>query len=90
MPQSKHRKKTLAKNLAKNEINRAKRSNMRTAVKKAKEAIATDPAGADGVLVEATQRLDKAAKQRLIHPNKAARVKSRLAKAQNAAKAAAR
>ena len=32
--------------------------------------------------------LDKAAKNRVIHPNKAARLKSRLAKAANKAKAA--
>ena len=41
MPNTRHRKKTLRKSRAANEANRAKRASMRTAVKRAKEAIAT-------------------------------------------------
>lgn len=85
MAHTRHRKKTL-RNAAKKRLdNRSKRSSMRTAVKKAEEAIEADPAGADAALAEASKRIDKAAKLRLIHPNKAARTKSRLARTRNRA-----
>jgi small subunit ribosomal protein S20 len=56
--------------------NRAQRSALRTALKKAKAADAT-PA----IKLEATKLLDRASRKGLIHPNNAARNKSRLAKA---------
>ena len=88
MAHSKHRKKTLRKATEQRLENRGRRSTMRTAVKQAREAIAADPASADAALAAATQKLDKAGRSRLIHPNKASRLKSRLAKARNKALAA--
>ncbi len=90
MAHSKHRKKTLRKAQAQRLVNRAGRSSMRSAVKKARIAVETDPEGADATLAAASKNLDKAGKSRLIHPNKASRLKSRLAKARNRAAAAAK
>ena len=85
MAHTKHRKKTHRKSEQTRLANRATRSDMRTAIKKVKAA---EPAEVDVALSAAAKRLDKAAKGHLIHPNKAARTKSRLAKAANKAKAA--
>lgn len=85
MPNSAHRKKTLRQNKTRNLRNRSARSAMRTAVKNAQDAITEDPQNAEAVLAQAYKKLDKAAKSNLIHPNKAARAKSRLAKAVQAA-----
>ena len=63
--------------------NRDVKTRLKTVFKKAKSA--GDPAGA--VAVES--QLDKAAQKGIIHKNKAARKKSRLAKAVRAAAAAA-
>ena len=87
MAHSKHRKKTLRKSREQRLVNRAARSNMRTAVKRARIAATTDPENADAALSAAAKKLDKAGKARLIHPNKANRMKSRLAKARNRAAA---
>ena len=69
--------------------NRAARTSLRTVVRKARDAAT----GADAqVAVDsfklATKRIDQAASKKTIHKNKAARLKSRLAKALNAAKKA--
>jgi small subunit ribosomal protein S20 len=56
--------------------NRAQRSQLRTAVKKARTA-----AGDQAAMAVAEKTLDRAGRKRLIHPNAAARLKSRLAKA---------
>lgn len=85
MPNSEHRKKTLRQSVKRNEANRAQRASMRTAVKNARSGLESDPAASGDAVRAAVQRLDKAAKANLIHKNKAARLKSRLAKAQNAA-----
>jgi small subunit ribosomal protein S20 len=69
-------KKNMRKSRAATVRNRAQRSALRTALKKAKAADAT-PA----IKLEATKLLDRAARKGLIHPNNAARNKSRLAKA---------
>lgn len=87
MAHSKHRKKTLRKSQAQRLVNRAERSKMRTAVKKARVAVTEDPDNADAALSAATKSLDKAGKRNLIHRNKASRLKSRLAKARNRAAA---
>jgi len=61
--------------------NRAQRSALRTALKKA-----LDPAATDEVRMSAVSLLDRAARKGLIHKNAAARQKSGLAKrAANAA-----
>ena len=86
MPNSEHRKKTHEQSLQRNAANRAKRSALRTAVKSARTAADSGDAGKAGPAIDAAYAsLDKAAKSNLIHPNKAARMKSRLAKARNAA-----
>jgi small subunit ribosomal protein S20 len=56
--------------------NRAFRSKLRTALKRVRSA----PNSGEGAtaLREASSLLDRAARKRIIHPNKAARAKSRL------------
>ncbi len=82
MPNIKSAKKDLRKSRAAALRNRAQRSALRTAVKKAKAATA-----ASDDRLTATSLLDRAARKGLIHKNAAARQKSRIAKAA-AAKAA--
>ena len=61
--------------------NRVAKSTIRTWLKKTRAAIeAGDGAKAREAFRLATQALDKAAKNRTIHPNEAARRKSRIAK----------
>ena len=56
--------------------NRAFRSKLRTALKKVRSA--GTQADGTAALREASSLLDRAARKRIIHPNKAARAKSRL------------
>lgn len=58
--------------------NRAQRSRLKTAIKKV--LAATDPEQAVAAYRETAAMLDRYATRRLIHPNKAARKKSQLAK----------
>jgi small subunit ribosomal protein S20 len=67
--------------------NRHARSRLRTALKKVH--LAETPDAAAAAFREATELLDRAAARRLIHPNKAARHKSRLARQINERSAAA-
>jgi small subunit ribosomal protein S20 len=76
-------KKNMRKSRAAQARNRAQRSALRTALKKAKAEGAS--AEVRGV---ATTLLDRAARKGLIHKNAAARQKSRMAKRVNAAAAA--
>jgi small subunit ribosomal protein S20 len=69
-------KKNMRKSRAATVRNRAQRSALRTALKKAKAPEATAEAKAT-----ATKLLDRAARKGLIHPNNAARNKSRLSNA---------
>ncbi len=66
--------------------NSIKKSELKTTVKKCKEAIAASEGTAADSYKSATKALDKAAAKNLLHKNTAARKKSRLAKALNAAK----
>ncbi|MGQ0814270.1 MAG: 30S ribosomal protein S20 [Gemmatimonadota bacterium] len=61
-----------------NEQNRTQRSRLKTAIKRV--ATETDPARAAESYKETAALLDRMASRRLIHPNKAARKKSQLAK----------
>ncbi|MGE5530435.1 MAG: 30S ribosomal protein S20 [Patescibacteria group bacterium] len=70
------------------QANKAKRSALRTAVKKAASSIAGQSAEASVRLSEASRTLDKAAAAGVIHKNTAARKKSRLARKLNAVKGA--
>ena len=58
-------------------LNRTQRSQLRTAIKKVRSAAG---AAAETAYDEAVQLIDRAGRKRLIHPNAAARQKSRLAK----------
>ena len=61
--------------------NRYVKGNMRAAVKAVRTAIAAgDYETASQWMPRAASQLDKAARKRVIHPNKAARLKSRLMK----------
>ena len=75
MPNIASAKKNMRKSRAATVRNRAQRSALRTAVKKAQAPGATS----DEVL-KAVQLLDRAARKGLIHRNAAARRKSRMAK----------
>jgi small subunit ribosomal protein S20 len=66
--------------------NVAVKSEMKTRIKQAHTAIEK---GEAGVTVTAISSIDRAAKKGVIHPNKAARLKSRLQKRANAAVATA-
>lgn len=67
--------------------NVAVKSEVKTRVKQAKAAIAGNDDNAKAGTVVAISSLDKAARKGIIHPNKAARLKSRLMKRLNAAAA---
>ncbi len=56
--------------------NRTARARVRTAIKKVRQA--EDPDEARSALTEAISLLDRAARTRLVHPNRAARVKRQL------------
>ena len=71
--------------------NRSVRSAVKTFVGKARTAIAAEPLedGTEQTILKAIQELDRAARKGIIHPNNAARRKSRLIKrARTAAEAA--
>lgn len=84
MPNIASAKKNMRKTLAATVRNRAQRSALRTALKKARSADAT---AEDRMRAESL--LDRAARKNLIHRNAASRMKSRLAKHLAAASAAA-
>jgi small subunit ribosomal protein S20 len=69
-------KKNMRKSRAATVRNRAQRSALRTALKKARAPGATAEAK-----LEAVRLLDRAARKGLVHKNNAARTKSRMAKA---------
>lgn len=68
--------------------NKAKRSELKTAIRRYKEALAANSPNKEQLLKLAIKKLDKAAAKNLIHKNKASRKKSQLMKAYNAAQAA--
>jgi len=81
MPNTKSAKKRLKQNKEHRARNRSVRSNMRTHIRKVREAVAAgNIEEAEQVYRLTAKRLDRAGSSRLIHPNKAARLKSRLQK----------
>ena len=81
MPNTNSAKKRLKQNKDHRARNRSVRSNMRTHIRKVREAVAAgNIEEAEQVYRLTAKRLDRAGSSRLIHPNKAARVKSRLQK----------
>lgn len=82
-------KKRIRQNAKRQAANRARRSLLKSTVRKVTEATAgSDRAAADKAFREACMRLDREANRGLIHRNAAARKKSRLAKRLNQMKPA--
>ncbi len=85
MPNIQSAKKRVRSNAKKAEVNTFIVSSMRTAIKKfEKEAKQDNKEAATNLLNVAIQKIDKATSNGLIHKNKAARLKSRLTKTNNA------
>ncbi|NUQ62626.1 MAG: 30S ribosomal protein S20 [Pirellulales bacterium] len=79
MPNIKSAKKRLRQNIARRLHNRSAKSELRTLCRKVREAVeAGNTEEAEAEFRLATKKLDRAGDQRVIHPNAAARVKSRL------------
>lgn len=89
MAHSKSAIKRQRQSLRRKERNRARRSEARGAVRRARELIAAgDSEEAQAAVREATKILDRVAGKGTLHRNNAARRKSRLVRALNAAQAA--
>lgn len=90
MPTTKSAKKRLRQNIVRRTRNRAQKAAVRTQVKKVRAAAAAgDVSKAEAELRLAAAKLDRAGAKRVIHPNKAARLKSRMQAAIKKAKQAA-
>jgi len=90
MANIKSAQKNIRKSATNAKRNRSVKSRLKTIAKSAKAACASgDAAAIASVTPTCASVFDKATKSGVIHPNKAARMKSRLAKAANKAKAAA-
>jgi small subunit ribosomal protein S20 len=83
VPRIKSAKKRMRQAASRHAKNKSQRSGLRTAVRKARHL--TDPAAQVAAIGVAEKLLDRAGRKRLIHPNAAARQKSRLAKLKKAA-----
>jgi small subunit ribosomal protein S20 len=77
VPRIKSAQKRMRQSTARTVVNRAQRSELRTALKKVRTATAE---AAKQAYADAVTLLDRAGRKRIIHPNAAARQKSRLAK----------
>lgn len=85
MANTKSAKKQIRNSYRKWLSNRYVKGNMRSAVQSVREAIeAGNMEEAAALMPDAARQLDKAAKKNVIHPNKAARLKSRLMQQINA------
>lgn len=81
MPNTRNAKKALRQSERRRLRNRGQRSTLRNLIRKYREAVdGGDAAVAENLFRLVTKRIDQAAAKRLIHPNKAARTKSRLSK----------
>jgi len=86
MANIKSSKKDIKRSARRTAANTSVKSALKTYVKKAKVAISTGEAAlVTPSVTTAVKNLDKAAQRGIIHPNQAARRKSRIAKAANAA-----
>ena len=85
MPNIKSAKKRVATSRANEERNKAERSALKTAIKKANVVVEAKAEGADVAVKEAVAKIDKAAGKGLLHKNNAARKKSALVKKLNKA-----
>ena len=87
MPNIKSAKKRVMVSKANYEHNKAYRSALRTAVKKADAAIDAKSADMSAVVTAAVKKIDQAASKGIIHKNNAARKKSALVTRYNKANA---
>jgi small subunit ribosomal protein S20 len=82
MPNSNSSSKRLRQNQARQARNKTISSNLRSQLRKVREAIGAGDAETSAAEFRlATKKLDRAASRSIIHVNKAARTKSRLSKA---------
>ena len=89
MPHTTSAKKALRQSIKRREHNRTQRSALRTILKKFDKSLADSEVSAEereALFRQVTKKLDQSAAKNLIHRNKAARTKSRLAKAAASAK----
>jgi small subunit ribosomal protein S20 len=87
MPTTKSAKKRHRQSLQRRATNRATKSSIKTQIRKVREAVkAGDLTKADAEFRLAATKLDRSAAKRVIHPNAAARTKSRLQHLMKAAK----
>ena len=84
MPNIKAAKKRVKVNKTKAAANKARKSNLKTVIKKAQLAAANNAADKEEVIRFAIKRVDQACAKNLLHKNNAARKKSQLAKLLNA------
>ena len=85
MPNIKSAKKRVKVNETKAAANKARKSNLKTVIKKADIACSTGAADKAEAIKVAIKKVDQACAHGLMHKNKAARKKSQLAKKLNAA-----
>lgn len=76
MPRIKSAKKRMRQTTARTAVNKGQRSQLRTAIKTVRQV--TDPTARAKAFAEAEKLIDRAGQKRIIHPNAAARLKSRL------------
>lgn len=87
MPNTQAAKKRMRQSDKRRETNRGRKAEIRTFTRKVTEAIeAKDAKAGEAEMRKLQEKLDKAAKAATIHPNKAARRKSRMMKQLNKAK----
>jgi len=84
LPKTKTAEKSARSAARKAERNKSIRSNTKSAVTKAEKLVASKQTEAQAAVTNAISTLDRAAKKKVIHPNTAARKKSRLMKKLNA------
>lgn len=85
MPNIKSAKKRVKVIATKTAHNKAIRSDLRTAIKKAEFAMAEGAADKDAVVKLAVRKIDKAVRKGILHKNAAARKKSQLVRKMNIA-----
>ncbi len=84
MPNIKSAKKRVKVNMTKAAANKARKSNLKTMIKKAELACANNAADKEAAVRTAIKRVDQACAKNLLHKNAAARKKAHLAKLLNA------
>lgn len=84
MPNIKSAMKRVKVNKVKAASNKARKSNLKTVLKNADQAVAENAADKEAAIRNAIKKVDQAAAKGIIHKNKASRKKSQLAKKLNA------